>query len=231
MDHTEAVQKQAVDRYLLGEMPDSEAESFEKHFFECSLCTGELESGAIFAENLRAMSSETQPAVTAAPQPSARSTKWSRFREWWRQPLLVAPAFATAVLAGIVIYQAGFVIPALRTQAVEATRPQALLVFALKPATRGEITRVTVPAGLRFFSLDIDLVENAYRGYRCDLYDGSGNVRFSLNCPPPPAGNPLRIMIPVRGLRSAVYTLKVLGRNGAAAWAVIVQSSFLLQLQ
>ena len=42
MDHIEAVNNQAVERYLLGQMPDAEIDAFEKHFFECGSCAEEV---------------------------------------------------------------------------------------------------------------------------------------------------------------------------------------------
>ena len=54
MDHIEAVKNQAVERYLLGQMPEAEIDAFEKHFFECGTCAEEVESGVIFQENARA---------------------------------------------------------------------------------------------------------------------------------------------------------------------------------
>ena len=35
MDHSEAVQLMATERYLLGELSPDQREAFEEHFFEC----------------------------------------------------------------------------------------------------------------------------------------------------------------------------------------------------
>src|SRR3954453_12010066 len=38
MDHTQALRTLAIERYLLGEMPDEERDAFEEHFFSCAEC-------------------------------------------------------------------------------------------------------------------------------------------------------------------------------------------------
>ena len=42
MEHAEAVKTKAAERYMLGEMPDTEAESFEEHYFDCSVCANDV---------------------------------------------------------------------------------------------------------------------------------------------------------------------------------------------
>src|ERR1700722_20137046 len=127
MDHTEGVNNQAVERYLLGQMPEPEIDAFEKHFFECGTCAEEVESGVLFQENAR----EGFPPV---PQP-APAAKRNWLRDWllqgWSKPAFAVPALAAGLLAVAVIYQAGFVIPALRQQMAHTKAPQSLLAFAL----------------------------------------------------------------------------------------------------
>ena len=42
MEHTEAVKTKAAERYMLGEMPEPEAESFEEHYFDCAVCANDV---------------------------------------------------------------------------------------------------------------------------------------------------------------------------------------------
>src|ERR1700739_2935578 len=53
MNHNEAVREQAVERYLLGELPEDARARFEEHFFDCALCAADLKDGAIFVDALR----------------------------------------------------------------------------------------------------------------------------------------------------------------------------------
>jgi len=59
MNHDKAIREQAVERYLLGELPEGVRARFEEHFFDCSLCASDLKNGAMFVDALRA---DLQPA-------------------------------------------------------------------------------------------------------------------------------------------------------------------------
>lgn len=72
MEHSEAANGHAVERYLLGEMTEPEAEAFELHFFECTVCKEELASGALLVENLRAAGAAGIGRVRHGPRGSIR---------------------------------------------------------------------------------------------------------------------------------------------------------------
>ena len=213
MDHIEAVNNQAVERYLLGQMPDAEIDAFEKHFFECGSCAEEVESGVLFQENARA-------AFPPVPQP-ATAAKRNWLLQWWARPAFAAPALAAGLLAAATIYQAGFVIPALRHELALAQAPQAPVSFLLKSAARGqergEEKPFLIPAGAPLFLVQIDLADTSFPQYRCALYDKSGAFRASVDGPAPPPGGQLSVVIPVAGLKPGVYTLKVHGVRGSQA--------------
>jgi hypothetical protein len=46
MDHSEAQQSHAVERYLLNEMTGGERDGFEEHYFDCRLCNEDVTDGA-----------------------------------------------------------------------------------------------------------------------------------------------------------------------------------------
>ena len=228
MDHIEAVNKQAVERYLLGQMPDAEIDAFEKHFFECGTCADEVESGVLFQENARA-------AFPPVPQPAtAVKRNWlsdrlshrlsHRLSQWWTTPAFAAPALAAGLLAAAVVYQAGFVIPALRQELASAQAPQvpqAVVSFLLKSATRGqargEEKPFLIPTGAPSFLVQMDLDDISFAQYRCALYDNAGAFRWSVDGQAPPPGGQLNVVIPVAGLKPGVYTLKVRGVRGSQA--------------
>lgn len=53
MDHDQAVQTHAVERYLLKEMTPSEREEFEAHYFDCTACADDLRAAARFIEEAK----------------------------------------------------------------------------------------------------------------------------------------------------------------------------------
>jgi hypothetical protein len=191
MDHSEAAQNQAVERYLLGEMTEPEAEAFEMHFFECPVCSEELKFGALLDENAKAVAAEVP----------AGNRGWVHgLKAWLRQPLFAGPAFAALALAVLAGYQA--------QELALLNRPQAAMQFTLK-SVLGVPSNV-IPANRRFIELDVDLQEISFQHYRCDVYDASGQLDFSVPTGPPSAGPTLSIVV-TRGLAPGKYALKVLG--------------------
>ncbi len=209
MEHSEAASVHAVERYLLGEMDEPEAEAFELHFFECTMCTEELASGAVLVENLRASEAESSPEPAAAAHDTGRKIlKGTGLAPWWRRPLFAAPAFAALALAVTVAYQA--------SEVARLTQPQAMVAYSLKTGTRGERGRISIPA-----AIGMDLTDNAFPAYRCDFYDSSGHLSYSLDDPAPRPGAQLSIFVPARSLAPGVYTLRVRGLRGSVAGAEI----------
>jgi hypothetical protein len=229
MDHTEAVNNQAVERYLLGQMPEPEIDAFEKHFFECGTCAEEVESGVLFQENARAAFpsvSQTAPAIKP-------NWLWHWLLQGWSKPAFAVPALAAGLLAVTVVYQAGFVIPALRQQIAQTRTPQSLLAFALRSGTRGEAgqeNRITIPAATQAFLIDLDLTDTSFPSYRCDLYADSGPALYSIDSPAPPLGSPLNLLIPLAKFKTGVYTLKVRGVRGSLPGPEIAHYTFVLTL-
>jgi len=53
MDHLQAVNTLAAERYLLEEMTDAERDEFEGHFFSCKDCAEDLRAGAVMIDGAR----------------------------------------------------------------------------------------------------------------------------------------------------------------------------------
>src|SRR5579872_3901062 len=131
MDHSEASQMEAVDRYVLGDLSVSEVEEFERHFFDCPQCSEELRLLSVLQENARAVFIEQSPGPRMDPE-KQRVSWWTGLASIWRQPWAVAPALAAVVLAVLVGYQTG-----LRRQ---SETPQPVSSYPLYAASRGEET-------------------------------------------------------------------------------------------
>jgi hypothetical protein len=214
MEHSEAASVHAVERYLLGEMDEPEAEAFELHFFECTMCTEELASGALLVENLRASAAESSPEPAVAAHDAGRKIlRGSGLAPWWRRPLFAAPAFAALALAVTVGYQA--------SELARLSQPQAMMAYSPKPATRGEGDRISIPPGVANLAIGLDVQDDPFPAYRCDFYDSSGRLSYSVDDPAPRAGAQLSILVPVRSLAAGANTLKLRGLRGGVAGAEI----------
>src|ERR1700761_557613 len=81
MEHPEAQNLKAVERYMLGDLSVSEVEEFERHFFDCPQCSEELRTLTIFQENARAVFSERDlpPVPSSVPAPESAAGWWRGF--------------------------------------------------------------------------------------------------------------------------------------------------------
>src|SRR5207244_3177804 len=70
MNHDDATKSLASERYILGELNESERDAFEEHFFDCVLCAEEVRDTATFAAGVR-----TGGATVAAP--AKHTTRWA----------------------------------------------------------------------------------------------------------------------------------------------------------
>jgi hypothetical protein len=210
MEHQEADQTLAVERYLLGDMAGAEMEQFEEHLFICPRCAESVRTGAVFVENARAVFKE--PGAQAEAQPTSRAMEWKQ-TPWWKR--FMAPVFVPALAALAFLCVAGYqqlvVIRGLRAQLATLTAPQPLPSFALHAISRGEGQAIVVPAGARFFNLYFDVVMESASGYSCAILDATGSVRFTehLSLPGPGAGGTLNLLIGSSRLPAGDYTLVV----------------------
>src|SRR5215831_19780113 len=99
MDHESAIQTNAVERYLLGEMNVEERDSFETHYFDCAACAEAIRLGSAMSRDFKVVLRQGLP-----------SRSWLG---WLRVPVLV-PACTTLALLAVVSYQNLVQIPGLR---------------------------------------------------------------------------------------------------------------------
>jgi hypothetical protein len=85
IDCRHADEHDLASRYLLGKLPEAQAEAFERHYFSCERCWGELDAAAEFRQTLG------RPLVEGSESVAGGAT-----RDYW-SPL--AAAAVVAVLA------------------------------------------------------------------------------------------------------------------------------------
>jgi Putative zinc-finger len=88
MEHQNAQETMAAERYLLNEMSEEENAAFEEHLFDCQECAADIRAGAAMMEAGREVAREA-PVVQFKPKPSPT---------WF--PRAAAAAIVTALLSG-----------------------------------------------------------------------------------------------------------------------------------
>lgn len=227
MEHQQAIQLKAAERYVLGELPSDLREQYEEHFFGCVECAEELTLAAAFVENSRAaMGSE--PVKPAVRLPANVPAQRPAVGGWWG--VILRPSFAVPVFAALLLlvaYQSFLVIPRLKGTAMQSVGalatapPQALASFSLITADSrgGEPLTVTVAPG-QPFSLYFDIPPNGnYSSYICEIVKSNGVTEFSLNISAEQAKNAVQLLIPSSSLGPGKHVVVVrgLGAQGNAA--------------
>jgi len=211
MNHSEALQQMAAERYLLDELTPDAREAFEEHLFDCPECALDLRAGAAFVEAAKTQLPELTGALVASPsRPHKANREWWLF---WLRPAFATPAFASLLL--VLGYQNLVTYPRLRA---EASQPRLIPWAQLRGDMRG--APVTITADHEHgVALPIDLPsqpsEGAYASYSINLYDPQGKLAFSSIVATPGASDSgpqrLGLVIPGAVLRNGAYTVAVSG--------------------
>ncbi len=206
MDHSEAVQLKATEKYLLGELPTDQREAFEEHFFACTECAHDVKTAAVLIDNARSVLRDV-PAPARELQPVHQKAWWGWFQPAW------GLAAAAAILAGVA-YQNLVTIPRLKTEMAAATTPQALTSFNLTTAgSRGAMeSQLMVPAGKPFsFYIDIP-ASDSFAYYSAAVETDSGGRKFAVPVSREQAKDPVQILLPANTLTPGNYVLVVVGQ-------------------
>jgi Putative zinc-finger len=205
VDHQEAIQLGAVEKYLLGELPTPRRDEFEEHFFDCRDCAAELRMTADFLDIARKELKRGNFGKSAS-----KSLKWS-WLELLARPAVLTPAFT--VLLAVIAYQNGVVLPRISGQMALLRQPGIVTTVSLIGGNSrgGALPSVSGSAAQPvLLSLDIPGTRQ-YPSYACVLIDASGAVVWRVPVSAAQAQDTVSINVPAGALRAGDYTLLVQG--------------------
>ena len=216
MEHTQAVETKAVERYLLGEIAPASREEFEEHFFDCKECSEELRIGALFLD--------TSKEVLATDPGLGRSRSAPRWRFQWFQPQY-ALAACMALLA-VICYQNFLVIPKLRI----SSSPQTLALFSLAELGARDVSQAVIaPDHTKPYVLLVDIpADESFSNYLCEILTQNGTKVLSIDVSAADAKKPVPLFVPPSLLKPGPYRLVISGRpvEGTAPYREIEHQSF-----
>jgi hypothetical protein len=207
MNHTDALQTFAAEKYLLNELPAPIREEFEAHFFECEECAMDVRTGAAFVGQAR---TELRSASQGA---SARKTR-SLF-SFFTLPLA---GVLVAAMAVIVVYQNVVTLPQLRGEVATANVPAVVTATSLiGAASRGtDVPSATASKGQPLF-LNVDVpTDDRFSSYKLTINDPAGSPAGAIDVSPDQAKNTLLVRMPGNEVRNGTYTLTVEGIQAGA---------------
>jgi hypothetical protein len=188
MEHSEAIEMMAAERYALGEMTPEERDRFEEHYFDCSECSQSVRDGVSIAAGTRAAGTRQQ----MAPR-----------NRWW--------AVAAAAFVAVIGYQNAVTIPHLRGEAAPAARithPVSLMMAE----TRGDVVAPVVVGREEVVSLYFDVPpETPFSSYVAEVRDADGKVRASLPVTANDARQTVTVLIRPGVLTPGTYEIAVSG--------------------
>ena len=210
MEHSEAVEQMATERYLLGEMSPDEREAFEAHFFECYECALDVRAEAAMMREMKAqLPFMTRSAPSAAGRPAAAKPEPKR-REWfaWMRPAWAVPAFAAMLI--VIGYQNIAIIPGLRSAAVT---PHVAPWMTLHVGTRAGAERQVTADRRDGTTLLIDAPnDGTYASFGLALENPQGKQTWTQTVPAQAGGDgTLSVTIPGGGLQAGAWTLTISG--------------------
>ncbi|AXC14698.1 hypothetical protein ACPOL_5450 [Acidisarcina polymorpha] len=233
MDHKQALEMMAVEKYLLNEFALEEREQFEEHFFSCHECAEDIRVGTALMEHgkqifeLEGPNSKEAPTSRARlrPEPSSRSRDWFA----WLRPVFTVPALA--ILLVTVAVQNLVQVPALQRSLMVMNSPEVLpSAYLASGGTRGENQVVVAKRGQPFL-LQVDIPGESNAVYSAELYDAAGQRRWpkSLTIPADVAKQDLPLRVP-GGLEAGNYSL-VVSQAGTVGPAEVGRYTFTLRLK
>src|SRR6266852_1735582 len=218
MNHLQAVNTSAPERYLLEEMSELERHAFEDHYFSCADCAEDVRLGALMREGAKAGFID---AAKAGSVVSLAGTRAARAKTVWRASV-VLPWAAAATLALVAGYQSLMLAPGQDRR----IQPQALTPITLRPASRGAEPVVPLPAGTAAIALAVDVGASRGPELAYDLRVVGGTSVASGRVVAPQPGVPLLLLIPAWTLTPAGhYILSIRHRRtGTSSTSTVSES-------
>jgi hypothetical protein len=228
MNHSEAVEQMATERYLLDELSADEREAFEEHVFDCPTCALDLRAGSAFVAEAKIQ----LPAMTMTSAEPGKAGKPGKKASFWHslwQPAFAAPVFAVLLIA--LIYENTVTFPALRTA---ANQPRVVPVAPLHGATRGGDHPTLTADRAHGLVLPIDLPQEPGMAptvsYSFSLRDPQGKIAWSgaAAATADNAGGEqeLSIVVPGAMLENGSYSLAVTSVDAHGERTPIAQYNF-----
>jgi hypothetical protein len=215
MNHNDALRLSAAERYLLRDLDEDLRDQFEAHFFECTDCANDVQSGAAMLHQMK---------IELAREPATR-LKVVDCREP-KKLFFLRPAWGSAAIAAMLLvigYQNLVEVPRLKTELTSLNSPEVLPTVSLV----GGVSRADkLPSAevkpYKPVLLKVDIpTDDRYSSYEVSMLDSGGKPAWTMPISARQAKDTLSIEMPAKELQAGTYTLVVEGlASGAKPIAV-----------
>lgn|SRR6185437_2861015 len=217
MNHQQALEQYATERYLLHEMTAEERHAFEEHYLECAECLEAVTFGTEFLDAGKQVAQEMT--MTQREHSAVRAASWRErlvpALSGWLRP---APALVFALLlcfVGISVYQM-VVLQNQKNTIAQLKAPRQEFRFELRGQSRSadNIPIVRVPRESQL-QLVVEFTPNPkFNVYGAEIVANSEVISSFQS---KSATTPMTVSIPAQALSPGRYTVVIVGfgRNGA----------------
>jgi hypothetical protein len=219
MEHSEAIQLMAAEKYLLDELPADVRDEFEEHLFGCHECAMDMRTASVFLEQGKAVLTEPEVATVVYKDQSRPG-----FFAWLR-PAFAIPAMAALLL--VIGYQNLVTLPQLTRS---LNKPQLLPATTVNLLTYGtNATPLVVHRGEGFLLNVIAPPDHRYPAYEADLRSPAGGVEsVAISAQ---ADDTWPIQFPGANRQNGTYRIVVHGIAAGGQNVEVGGASFQLQVQ
>jgi hypothetical protein len=219
MEHSEAIQLMAAEKYLLDELSADVRDEFEEHLFGCHECAMDMRTASVFLEQGKAVLAEPVVATVREKEKSRPG-----FFAWLR-PAFAIPAMAALLL--VIGYQNLVTLPQLTRS---LNKPQLLPATTVNLLTYGtNATPLVVHRGEGFLLNVIAPPDHRYPAYEADLRSPAGGVEsVAISAQ---ADDTWPIRFPGANRQSGTYRIVVHGVTAGGQNVEVGGGSFQLQVQ
>lgn len=231
MNHQQALETMAAERYLLREMTAEERRLFEEHYLECAECLEAVTFGTDFLEAGREVAHEPSPKSLreAEPVPSWHERLLPVVAGWLRP----APALAFALL--LCLIGVGYQINTIHHQqqtiaGLQGLRPEFRFVVTGEARGGSGDQRVITVRRNTQLSVKVEFTPGEeFVPYRADILSQSNAVKYSLPLSVGPTDDSVSFSIPAEALGPGSYAL-VIRRQSHNGSSKDLEKHFELQL-
>lgn len=222
MNHQEAENTKATERYLLREMTEQERQAFEEHYLDCPECLEGVTFGSDFLDAGRELAQEG--VVEQRVQQVARKSWLSSLKPVWH-PVPVM-ALALAACAAFASYEA-LLLHQLKSGDNEkvASVDYRYILTGMSHGS-GDAKKIVVPKGA-IVSLGVEYNPSGeFVAYRAQVVDEAGRARISVDLPADQTGRMASIALHTRLLGTGLYSTIISGRRSDGAEEQVGKGSF-----
>ncbi len=229
MEHQQAKEMHAAEKYVLGELPGELRDLFEEHYFDCPECALDVQTTMALVAASKEIFQEKPPTESAKSETGRERSKWAG----WLKPLIAVPSLAALIV------MMGYEARQIKKSHQETGGTEQALVasadFGLRGGDRegGESVTVRVHAG-ESFGLHFDfLPSQTFTTYVGEVEDAAGHVAMKLGIPAERVNKEVKFVVPPGRLAPGNYALVIYGHGaeaGSNARVAVAKFAFVVEI-